>query len=338
MNKKFRNNFAVTYISPSLICLTCLVTLFFSGAVKDTFGQKTQTKTKSQTASINKLKTEKQDDVTAAAKPVVGARIEVKTGDNPPLLTLVVGQVTTIKLPESPLQIEGDRLGLSISESNENSINKNVYLIPTKIGIRRNLVIELASGKVEFELQSIAVESGKPATFTREVDVKSVVEEKKLRTAEDDLLKTKELLSGKERELQAVPDRISQSVQTAQNAELKIQTELLFAAAKTKKGRVVISSNKEWEVAELYALKSNDGSRAHYIFEITFRGKISGKFLEVKSDSGSKIFWQSEKPLSAGEGAMLKKGEKLKVAVIEFIGANQGRAMVFAAEGEIIKF
>lgn len=336
MNNKFRKIFAVNFIIRSLICGMCLVTLC-AGAAINIFGQKTQTKTKTQTASINKLKTDKQDETTANVKPVIGSRIEVKTGDNPPLLTLVVGQVTTIKLPESPLQIEGDRLGLSISESNENSINKNVYLIPTKIGIRRNLVIELASGKVEFELQSIAVESGKPATFTREVDVRSVIEEKKQRTAEDDLQKTRETLSQKERELQAVPDRIAQSVQTAQNAELKMQTELLFAAAKTKKGRIATSSNKEWEVAEVYTLKSNDGTRVSYIFEVTYRGKDSGRFLEVKSDSGSRIFWQSEKPLNAGEGTILKKGEKIRVAVVEFSGANQGRSMIFAAEGEIIK-
>lgn len=312
------------------------------GSVQNAFGQKTADKTKKTVIASNKAKPDKKTEtiVETPAKTAIASRIEVKTGDTPPLITLVVGQVTTIKLPEPPLQIAGDKVGLNINESNENSVNKNVYIIPTKAGIRRNLIIELASGKVEFEIQSIAVENGKTAIFTREVDVKTVVEEKQQRTLEGEVKNLKEALAQKEREMAATSDRIAQAEKTAQLPELRLQTEMLLAMAKTKKGRGAASSNKEWEVTELYSTKSTDGTRTMSVFEITYRGKENGKFLEVKSDSGARVFWQPETRAagSQSDGIQLKRGDRIKIAVIEFAGQPASRGLVFVAEGDVVKF
>lgn len=318
------------------------IVLCSGGTAKDAFGQKPADKLKKTVIAVNKVKTEKKNEtaVDATAKSPIASRIEVKTGDTPPLLTLVVGQVTTIKLPESPLQIAGDKVGLNINESNENSVNKNVYIIPTKAGIRRNLIIELASGKVEFEIQSITVENGKTAVFTREVDVKTVVEEKQKRNLEDEVKNLKDAVALKERELAATSDRIAQAEKNAQNSELKLQTEMLMAMAKFKKGRAVVNSNKEWEVTEQFTTKSADGARTMSVFEIAYRGKENGKFLEVKSDSGSRLFWQQEIKFAGNQkdGILLKRGDRMKIAVIEFAGQSVSRGLVFVLDGDVVKF
>src|SRR5687767_13456192 len=97
-----------------------ILVIVCGGSFQTAFGQKTADKSKKTAVASNKAKTEKKTEpvVETPAKPAIAQRIEVKTGDNPPLLTLVVGQVTTIKLPESPLQIAGDKVGLNINESN----------------------------------------------------------------------------------------------------------------------------------------------------------------------------------------------------------------------------
>lgn len=319
-----------------------VIMLVSGAAVQNAFGQKTIEKSKKPVIAANKAKTDKKTDtiVETPAKPSIAARIEVKTGDTPPLLTLVVGQVTTIKLPEPPLQIAGDKVGLNINESNENSVNKNVYIIPTKAGIRRNLIIELASGKVEFEIQSIAVENGKTAVFTREVDVKTVALEKQQRNLENEVRNLKDTLAQKERELAATSDRIAQAEKAAQIPELRLQTEMLLGMVKYKKGREAASANKEWKVVEQFTTKSADGSRTMSVFEITYRGKEGSKFLEVKSDSGARIFWQLESRAAGNQsdGIQLKRGDRIKVAVIEFAGQAASRGLVFVAEGDVVKF
>jgi hypothetical protein len=284
---------------------------------------------KSSTVDENVDKTQKT--------PAVQSRIEVVPGGVPPLLTLVVGQVTTIKLTEPPLQIEGDRLGLSISESNENSVNKNVYIIPTKAGIRRNLIIETASGKVEFELQSIGIEDGKSALFTREVEVKKPSENKKLESLELSVNALKEQIAAKDLEIAASTDRIAQAVQTAQKSEYKIQTETLFALARTKKGKTQTSSNKEWTVTEVFAGKTVEGNRSMFIFEIEYRGKTVSKFLDVKSDDGSQIYWQTEKG-EKGEGVLLNRGDRVRVAVLNIAPKTSEKSLVFVVENDIVKF
>lgn len=265
------------------------------------------------------------------------ARVEVRAGDNPKLLTLVVGQVTTIKLNEPSLQIEGDRIGLVISESNENSVNHNVYLIPTQAGIRRNLVIETASGKIEFELQSIAVENGKTAVFTREVTVKTAVEEKRQASLAGEIAELRENLAARELEAAAAADRISAAVRTAQNAELKIQTEMMFAMAKAKKGKTQTDGTKEWQVSEIYAARTSDANRSMNLFEIEYRGKIPGKFLEVKADGGSQIYWQTENRMTEG-GVLLRRGDKIRIAVIDFAGQGTSRSLMFVTETGVVKF
>lgn len=323
----------------SAVCLMFLV-IFCGGNAQNAFGQKTTEKPKKTIIATNKVKTDKKSAIVETSTKPVASRIEVKTGDIPPLLTLVVGQVTTIKLPESPLQIAGDKVGLNINESNENSVNKNVYIIPTKAGIRRNLIIELASGKVEFEIQSIAVENGKTAVFTREVNVKTVVEEKQQRNLEDEVKNLKDALAQKEREIAATSDRIAQAEKAAQMPELKLQTEMLLTMAKYKKGRAAASANKNWEVVEQYSTKSADGTRTMSIFEVAYRGKENGKFLEVKADSGARLFWLPETRAAGNQndGIQLKRGDRIKIAVIEFSGRSASNGLVFVSEGDVVKF
>lgn len=302
------------------------------------FAQKTVAKN-NVTAPDKKKGTLKEANKTETeTKTKILSRIEVKTGDAPPLLTMVVGQVTTIRLYEPSLDIFGDRKDLVINESNEKATSQNVYFIPTKAGIRRNLVIEMASGKVEFEIQSIAVESGKTVAYTREVEVKKPGEGNRRQTLEAELENLQETLKIRDQEALSFNDRLLQAKLAAQKIELKIQVEMMFNLVKTKKGRSATNSTKEWSVTEVYSQKNIDGNRTMSLFEIEYRGKTPGKFMEVKADGGSQIYWQMENGARSRENALLKKGEKIVVGVIDFAAPGTSRSLAFVTESDVVKF
>lgn len=329
-----------------LIRLLCRLGIVFqiifvvlsSAAAQETNKQSTITK-KVPLAKTSNVEKKTGDD--AALKPKVATRIEIKTGEGvtPPLITTAVGQVTTITLPEAPLQIRCDKLGLNINESNENSKNHYVYIIPIKSGIRRNIVIEMESGKIEFELQSIAAESGKTAVFTREVLVKSIVEERAQKNLEAENNSLKQRLEQKVQELSGIGDRLDRAAQNAQLSEMKIQGEILLAFAKLKKGRTSSSPNKDWLVTELLSSRTGDGSREISIVEIEYKGKNPGRFVEVKSENGARLFWAAEKTATSKtvDGYEMKRGEKLRLFVIEFTGAAKSAGIIFATDKDIVK-
>ena len=132
-------------------------------------------------------------------------------------------------------------------------------------------------------------------------------------------------------------DRISAAVRTAQNAELKIQTEMMFAMAKAKKGKTQTDGTKEWQVSEIYAARTSDANRSMNLFEIEYRGKIPGKFLEVKAGGGSQIYWQTENRMTEG-GVLLRRGDKIRIAVIDFAGQGTSRSLMFVTETGVVKF
>ena len=354
----------------------------FFGVSTEIFAQRKKINNAAQKVRSSKMKT-----ITAAAnadkngvssKPMaaeVGSKSDgriffTNNNEKPPLLTMVVGQVTTIKGYEPALQYKTDNAGLNISESNELSDNYYLYIIPLEPGIRRNLVIEFKSGKVEFEIESIEVPKGSTAKFTREVEIRASRKTEDQNQLNDTVKNLQTELDQKNERIKSFPDLLAAAADEAQQRELSAQAEILLKWTDKDKGNLVTGKNDLWKITELFSrsqtIKSEDQSdidndgeinkpakniyirRRIRVFGVKYKGTAPvGNILEIKSGNGRSTFYMTEKQFPGNlmqKGFTVVRDKELKIVVIEsekVTGENtaplSGNLLFIGADG-IVEF
>ena len=277
---------------------------------------------------------------TVATAAKVQSRIVLQINqrrDQPPLVTTAVGQVTRVELPEPVLQYKTYSDGLHIGESVAGQKFNYIYIVPTAAGIRRNFVIEIASGSVELDLQSIAWDEKRATPFTREVAVVKAQETDKFADLQIENNNLKKELTAKATEIAGFDDQFAAAAQVARGAELKAASKLLFVGGKTRRLRTVTSESKVFQITLTFEERDGNG-RLWRVFEIENRGKQKINLLEIKGDARTLGGWFVETSENINQSGVLAPKQKLKVAILEPDSESAKKTLLFVTAQEVVKF